>query len=102
MFHDSYVWLALEAQLAASQSEQQAVLERCYASSAENENLRKTIADLRRRLEESQAALHELGRENQTLQVNILWYILKVFALKIYLITLLIFHMYCLCTFHSF
>lgn len=63
--------LALEAQLAASQSEQQAVLERCYASSAENENLRKTIADLRRRLEESQAALHELGRENQTLQLEL-------------------------------
>ncbi|XP_069693387.1 early endosome antigen 1-like [Periplaneta americana] len=63
--------LALEAQLAASQSEQQALLERCYASSAESENLRKTIADLRRRLEESQAALHELGRENQTLQLEL-------------------------------
>jgi septal ring factor EnvC (AmiA/AmiB activator) len=102
LFHDSYVWLALEAQLAASQSEQQAVLERCYASSAENENLRKTITDLRRRLEESQAALHELGRENQTLQVNILWYILKVFAPKIDLVTILIVHMYGLCTCHSF
>lgn len=63
--------LALEAQLAASQSEQQALLERCYASSAESENLRKTITDLRRQLEESQAALHELGRENQTLQLEL-------------------------------
>ncbi|GFG39453.1 hypothetical protein Cfor_08402 [Coptotermes formosanus] len=63
--------LALEAQLAASQSEQQALLERCYASSSESENLRKTITDLRRQLEESQAALHELGRENQTLQLEL-------------------------------
>lgn len=79
------LWSALEAQLAASQSEQQALLERCYASSSESENLRKTIADLRRRLEESQAALHELGRENQTLQVNILRYILQLSTLKIHL-----------------
>lgn len=102
MFHDFYVWLALEAQLAASQAEQQAALERVYASSAENENLRKTIADLRRRLEESQAALHELGRENQTLQVNVLCYILKVSALKILLVIVLIVHMDGLCTFNSF
>ncbi|KDR08560.1 Early endosome antigen 1 [Zootermopsis nevadensis] len=60
--------LALEAQLAASQSERQALLERCCANTSETENLHKTITDLRRRLEESQAALHELGRENQTLQ----------------------------------
>jgi len=70
------LWSALEAQLAASQSEQQALLERCYANSSESENLRKTITDLRRQLEESQAALHELGRENQTLQVGILTLIL--------------------------
>lgn len=89
--------LALEAQLAASQSEQQAVLERCYASSAESENLRKTITDLRRRLEESQAALHELGRENQTLQVNVLGCVLIVFALNIYLVTVLISHVWFLC-----
>lgn len=73
------LWSALEAQLAASQSEQQALLERCYANSSESENLRKTITDLRRQLEESQAALHELGRENQTLQVDILRYILQIF-----------------------
>ncbi|PSN47863.1 hypothetical protein C0J52_01269 [Blattella germanica] len=59
------------AQLAASQSEQQALLERCYASSAESETQRKSNADLRRKLEESQAALHELGRENQTLQLEL-------------------------------
>ncbi|KAJ9597467.1 hypothetical protein L9F63_011688 [Diploptera punctata] len=63
--------LALEAQLAASQSEQQTLLERCFASSAESENQRKNNADLRRKLEESQAALHELGRENQTLQLEL-------------------------------
>jgi hypothetical protein len=79
----SCLWSALEAQLASSQSEQQALLERCYASSSESENLRKTITDLRRQLEESQAALHELGRENQTLQVDILRYILEVSALKV-------------------
>ncbi|KDR15538.1 early endosome antigen 1-like [Zootermopsis nevadensis] len=63
--------LALEAQLAASQSERQALLERCCANTSETENLHKTITDLRRRLEESQAALHELGRENQTLQLEL-------------------------------
>ena len=61
--------LVLDAKLSASHTEQQTLLERCYASSAESENQRKNNADLRRRLEESQAALHELGRENQTLQV---------------------------------
>ncbi|XP_066997038.2 early endosome antigen 1 isoform X2 [Anabrus simplex] len=63
--------LALEVQLEANNAERQALLERCYASASETETLHRTIADLRRKLDESQAALHELGRENQSLQLDI-------------------------------
>lgn len=84
----SYFWSALEAQLAASQSERQALLERCCANTSETENLHKTITDLRRRLEESQAALHELGRENQTLQVIVYRYIFHA-LLKTHLVIIL-------------
>ena len=34
------------------------------------DRLKFNAAELRRRLEDSQAALHELGRENQSLQVR--------------------------------
>jgi len=42
----------------------------CLASEAECEKLRDRASVLRRKFDDTQAALQELGRENQTLQVN--------------------------------
>ncbi|XP_046406513.1 early endosome antigen 1-like [Ischnura elegans] len=53
------------------ETERQALLERYIQSTKETENLHSTNNDLRRRLEDSQAALHEIGRENQTYQMEI-------------------------------
>lgn len=44
-------------------------LHRCIISEKECEKLREKVAEQRRKLEDMQAALQELGRENQTLQV---------------------------------
>ncbi|GLH09817.1 Uncharacterized protein GBIM_14864 [Gryllus bimaculatus] len=63
--------LALEAQLEATGSEHQKLLERCYASTSEIETLQHTVSELRRKWEESESALQELGRENATLQLDI-------------------------------
>lgn len=41
----------------------------CNQWENEVDRLKFNAAELRRRLEDSQAALHELGRENQSLQV---------------------------------
>ena len=47
---------------------------RCLASEGETEKLREKTTELRRKLDDTQAALHEMGRENQSLQVRIeLW-----------------------------
>ncbi|XP_063218851.1 early endosome antigen 1-like isoform X2 [Bacillus rossius redtenbacheri] len=62
--------LALEAQIETLQTEQKTLLERCYASTAEAEQLRRTHVEACRSQEEVQAALQELGRENQTLQMK--------------------------------
>nr|CAD7457932.1 unnamed protein product [Timema tahoe] len=59
---------ALEAKIEASQLEQKTLLERCFSSTSTCDNLQRTVNEIRRRLEESQAALHEMGRENQNLQ----------------------------------
>ena len=45
-------------------------MERCLASEGELEKLRDKTNDMRRKLDDAQAALHELGRENQSLQVS--------------------------------
>ena len=42
----------------------------CSQWENEVDRLKFNAAELRRRLEDSQAALHELGRENQSLQVT--------------------------------
>jgi len=44
---------------------------RCLASETECDKLRERANELRRKLEDTQAALLELGRENQSLQVII-------------------------------
>lgn len=45
-------------------------IHRCVTSEKECEKLREKVAEQRRKLEDMQAALQELGRENQTLQVS--------------------------------
>ena len=42
----------------------------CSQWESEVERLKLNMGELRRRLEDSQAALHELGRENQSLQME--------------------------------
>jgi early endosome antigen 1 len=46
------------------------LLERCLAAESELERMRTTTVEMRRKLDDSQAALHELGRENQAIQVG--------------------------------
>ncbi|KAG8223819.1 hypothetical protein J437_LFUL003705 [Ladona fulva] len=58
------------SQKAEWETERQALLERYIESTKENERLKGATNELRRRLEDSQAALHEIGRENQTYQAR--------------------------------
>ena len=43
---------------------------RCLASETECDKLRERATELRRKVDDTQAALLELGRENQSLQVT--------------------------------
>ena len=43
---------------------------RCLKSEGENEKLQAKGLDLKRKLDDTQAALQEIGRENQSLQVG--------------------------------
>lgn len=49
--------------------EQRGLVERCVAAESEVERLQSQLTQLRRKLDDSTAALQELGRENQNLQV---------------------------------
>lgn len=60
----------LEAKLENSNEERRLLLERCIASESECEKLQGKVAEHRRKLDDTQAALQELGRENQSLQVT--------------------------------
>lgn len=51
--------------------EKDALHNSCSQWETEVDRLKFNAVELRRRLEDSQAALHELGRENQSLQVPI-------------------------------
>ena len=62
--------LELEAAAGAAGEERRGLLERCVAAEAETDRTREAAVELRRRLEDAQAALHELGRENQSIQVG--------------------------------
>ena len=61
--------LEQEAGLASALEEKRGLLERLMASEAETERTRNMTVELRRKLDDAQAALHELGRENQSIQV---------------------------------
>lgn len=62
--------LELEAKMASSTDERKSLLERCLEAEAEVERARSNLIELRRKLDDSQAALQELGRENQAIQVR--------------------------------
>merc|ERR1712129_695046 len=62
--------LELEAALGSATEERRGLLERCVSSEAETERTRGITLELRRKLDDAHAALHELGRENQSIQVN--------------------------------
>ena len=63
--------LELEAQVGSSNDERKSLLERCLGAEGELDRTRSNVNELRRKLDQSQAALHELGRENQSIQVSI-------------------------------
>lgn len=60
----------LETRLALFEEEKVELQNSCSQWENEVDRLKFNAAELRRRLEDSQAALHELGRENQSLQVG--------------------------------
>ncbi|ESO84310.1 hypothetical protein LOTGIDRAFT_132243, partial [Lottia gigantea] len=62
--------LELDAKLANNNDERRLLVERCLASETECERLREKVTELRRKLDDTEAALQELGRENQTLQIT--------------------------------
>merc|ERR1719264_2380433 len=64
--------LELEAKLGSIADERKALLERCLAAESELDRTRSTTVEMRRKLDDSQAALHELGRENQSIQMELL------------------------------
>ena len=62
--------MELEAKVGSITDERKSLLERCLAAESELERTRSTTIEMRRKLDDSQAALHELGRENQSIQVK--------------------------------
>ncbi|XP_030829452.1 early endosome antigen 1-like [Strongylocentrotus purpuratus] len=60
----------MEATIQNSQDERRALLERCLSNEKDVEKLQAKTAELRRKLDDAQAAMHELGRENQALQIT--------------------------------
>jgi len=63
--------LELEAAVGSASEERRGLLERCVAAEVETERTRSMTVELRRKLDDAQAALHELGRENQSIQVEL-------------------------------
>ncbi|GFS33314.1 early endosome antigen 1 [Trichonephila inaurata madagascariensis] len=72
--------LELEAKLENALEERNSLLERCLKSETECERLQKISTDLRRKYDDCVAALQELGRENQTLQVENMKHITRKWA----------------------
>ena len=63
-------FVEIEAKLSNTEDERRVFLERCLSSEEECSKLRSEINESKRKADDQQAALHELGRENQTLQVS--------------------------------
>ncbi|KAK3856227.1 hypothetical protein Pcinc_037436 [Petrolisthes cinctipes] len=62
--------LELEVRVEAAGEERNGLMERCVAAESEVERLSGHLTELRRKLDDSTAAIHELGRENQNLQIE--------------------------------
>ncbi|KAK7912646.1 hypothetical protein WMY93_012857 [Mugilogobius chulae] len=60
----------LEATVQNNQDERRALLERCVKGEGEIEKLQSKVVELRRKLDDTTAAMQELGRENQSLQIK--------------------------------
>uniref|UniRef100_A0A8C4X5Y0 Early endosome antigen 1 n=1 Tax=Erpetoichthys calabaricus TaxID=27687 RepID=A0A8C4X5Y0_ERPCA len=60
----------LEATVQNNQDERRVLLERCLKSEGEMEKVQNKNAEMRRKLDDTTAAMQELGRENQTLQIK--------------------------------
>uniref|UniRef100_A0A6Q2XIV5 Early endosome antigen 1 n=1 Tax=Esox lucius TaxID=8010 RepID=A0A6Q2XIV5_ESOLU len=60
----------LEATVQNNQDERRALLERCVKGEGEMEKLQAKIVEMRRKLDDTTAAMQELGRENQSLQIK--------------------------------
>lgn len=59
-----------QVRVEAAGEERNGLMERCVAAEGEVERLSAHLTELRRKLDDSTAAIHELGRENQNLQVG--------------------------------
>ncbi|MGH0151688.1 UNVERIFIED_CONTAM: hypothetical protein FKN15_065509 [Acipenser sinensis] len=60
----------LEATVQNNQDERRALLERCLKGEGEMEKHQTKMMEMRRKLDDTTAAMQELGRENQTLQIK--------------------------------
>lgn len=60
----------LEATVQNNQDERRALLERCVKGEGEIEKLQSKVVELRRKVDDTTAAMQELGRENQSLQIK--------------------------------
>lgn len=60
----------LEATVQNNQDERRALLERCVQGEGEMEKLQAKMLEMRRKLDDTTAAMQELGRENQSLQIK--------------------------------
>ncbi|XP_016301520.1 early endosome antigen 1-like [Sinocyclocheilus anshuiensis] len=60
----------LEATVQNNQDERRALLERCVQGEGEIEKLQAKLVEMRRKLDDTTAAMQELGRENQSLQIK--------------------------------
>ncbi|KAJ8269411.1 hypothetical protein COCON_G00120180 [Conger conger] len=60
----------LEATVQNNQDERRALLERCVKGEGEMEKLQAKVVEMRHKLDDTTAAMQELGRENQSLQIK--------------------------------
>uniref|UniRef100_A0A8C7N8H5 Early endosome antigen 1 n=1 Tax=Oncorhynchus kisutch TaxID=8019 RepID=A0A8C7N8H5_ONCKI len=60
----------LEATVQNNQDDRRALLERCVKGEGEMEKLQSKVVEMRRKLDDTTAAMQELGRENQSLQIK--------------------------------
>lgn len=60
----------LEATVQNNQDERRALLERCIKSEGEIEKLQSKLVEMKKKLDNTTAAMQELGRENQSLQIK--------------------------------